>query len=246
VDAALAWARAKAGVLASGSGELDAIASGSLATNPAAAEQPLWFAARVEAARNANPEQRVRLLQDAIAIDPDQTAARQSLFVAALEAGRHQYALAVFEPWLSTGGADMGDSAMEAESYEPQDPEDVEDDFSEERYEYSSERYQADRFLSDSGLDRQQRAQMAVRLSTAYEKVGEFNRALGALRTAGFLETEVAARNQLEQRSRALKSEVARREQNARRRPKISGNLEQENVVRPRLARAVAGKGGQP
>lgn len=248
IDAALAWARAKAGVLASGSAELDAIASNSVTTNPSAAEQPLWFQARLEAARSAPLDQCIKLLQDAVAIDPESTTARQSLFVAALEAGRHQFAVAVFEPWLLRGGIDSDEPVHEtdAESSAQQAGGDVDEVFEEGRYEYSSERYEADRFLDGSGLDRQQRAQMAARLASAYEKLGELNGALGTLRVAGFLETDPAARRSIEQRSQSLKSELARREQNARRRPKISPTLEQENVVRPRIAQVSAGKGGQP
>ncbi len=248
VDASLAWSHTKGGALASGSAELDALASGSLATNPAVAEQPLWFQARVEAARSAPLEQRVKLLQDAVAIHPDSTTARQSLFAAALEAGRHQFAVAAFERWLLHGGvaSDEPPQEADAESSGRQAGADTEDAFEEERYDYSNERYEADRFLGDGGLDRRQRAQMAVRLATAFEKLGHLNSALGALRIAGFLETDAAARSQIEQRSRAVKAGLARREQNARRRPRISPNLEQETVVRPQLARAAAGKGGQP
>ncbi|MGH8702517.1 MAG: hypothetical protein ACREVR_15300, partial [Burkholderiales bacterium] len=250
VDAALAWARAKGGALGSGSAELDTLASGSLASTPAAAEQPLWFQARIEAARNAPLEHRIRLLQDAVAIYPENTGARQALFTAALEAGRHQFAVVVFEPWLLRGGIDSDEPFQErdAESAEPEAGVETEEVFEEESFQYySDERYEADRFLAESGLDRRQRGQIAARLATAFEKLDHLNSALGALRIAGFLETNAAALRQIEQRSRALKAEIDRRAQNARRRPRISPNLEQENIVRPRLAAiAAGGKGGRP
>ncbi|MGH8700326.1 MAG: hypothetical protein ACREVR_04005, partial [Burkholderiales bacterium] len=248
VDAALVWARTKGGALVSGSAELDAIASGSATTTPAAAEQPLWFQARLETARNAPLDQRLKLLQDAVAIYPDSTGARQSLFTTALEAGRHQFAVVVFEPWLLRGGIYSDEPFQEgdSESREPEAGVEDADVSEEERYDYSNQRYEAERFLAETGLDRRQRAQIAARLATAFEKLGHLNSALGALRVAGFLETDAATLRQIEQRSRTLKMELERRAQNARRRPKISPNLEQENVVRPRLAAAASGKGGQP
>ncbi|MGH9578220.1 MAG: hypothetical protein ACRD3R_12350, partial [Terriglobales bacterium] len=59
-----------------------------------------------------------------------------------------------------------------------------------------------------------------------------------------YLETDAATRRQIEQRSRALKSELQRRAQNEERRPKISSKLDHDNLVRPRLE--ATGEGGRP
>ncbi len=244
VEAALAWARAQGGALASGAAELDAIATGAA---PAAVEQPLWFHARVEAARNATPEQRIRLLADALALQPGDSAVRQSLFAAALDADRYSFAVALFEPLLARSGIPQdsdseGGALTEEESdlkFDEQDP------FQEEQYEYSVARYQAEQFLANIGLDAGQRAQTAARLALALERVDRLPGAILMLRIARQLEADGAARRQLEQRSRALKSEQQRRARNDARRPRISSKLEHDNLVRPRLE-AAAAEGGRP
>ncbi len=247
-EAAVAAAASGSGALASGTAELDAIAAAPAApAAPTSADQPLWFHARVAAARAAPSEQRIQLLASALAIQPESLSARQSLFAAALDAGRPTLALAAIEPLVAGSGYDFdgGSYDRDSDARESEEKVDEPDPFEEEGYEYSDERYEAERFLSDSGLEPGQRAQLAARLALALEKLNRLPGAIRVLRTARFLEPDAAARRQIEQRSRALKSELQRRVQEAARRPKISSNLEHDNLVRPRLASA-AGAGGRP
>jgi Tfp pilus assembly protein PilF len=82
-----------------GSGELDLLAAGN--ADPATAEKPLYFEARVHAAAAIkDPATRLRLLLGALAIDPKPHGARVALVRAALDAGRDRTALAAAEPIL--------------------------------------------------------------------------------------------------------------------------------------------------
>ncbi len=239
-----AAAASGSGALASGTAELDAIAAGA---NPASVEQPLWFHARLAAARSASSEQRLRLLSGALAIHPEGLAARQSLFAASLDAGRPLLALAAIQPLVAGSAYDFELASYDRDSQvqEAEEKVDEQDPFEEESYEYSAERYEAERFLSDSNLQPGQRAQLASRLALALEKLDRLHGAVRVLRIARILERDAAGRRQLEQRSRALKSELRRRVQAAARRPRISSKWEHENLVRPRLAKATGG-GGLP
>jgi tetratricopeptide (TPR) repeat protein len=98
VRAAGALAAARPAVQ-TGSGELDLLAAGN--ADPATAEKPLYFAARVHAAAaTRDPATRLRLLLGAIAIDPEPHGPHVALIRAALDAGRDRTALAAAEPIL--------------------------------------------------------------------------------------------------------------------------------------------------
>lgn len=92
-----------------GSGELDLLAAGNV--DPAAAEKPLYFEARVHAATAAkDPATRLRLLLGALAIDSEPEAVRVALIRAALDTGRDRTAVAAAEPILPISGKGLADA----------------------------------------------------------------------------------------------------------------------------------------
>lgn len=192
-----------------GSAELDLLASGAVA--PAAAEQPFFYHARIEAARTtSDAAARIRLLRNALAIDPNANEARLALFRAALAGGEYQTALSSMEPMLHTvrsllSRPDPGEGAAPP--------------------------YLTGMFLAETGLDERERGTLAEGLGLASEKVGRPGAAIVFYRMALALEPTQGAREALDR----LRAEQDRRARDAQRRPAISKGLEQERLVRPRL-----------
>jgi hypothetical protein len=86
--------------VSTGSGELDSIASGTL--TPASAEHPYYATARELAAnRSGSGVVKLRLLREALAIDPANADIRRSLGSAAFSQRRDQFGVSVLEPLLS-------------------------------------------------------------------------------------------------------------------------------------------------
>jgi lipopolysaccharide biosynthesis regulator YciM len=78
-------------------GELALLARGKI--DPAAAEQPLYFEARVTAAQTAtDPLVRARLLRVALAIQPDSVATRLAVFRTEFQARQYQLAVSALKP----------------------------------------------------------------------------------------------------------------------------------------------------
>ena len=252
-SAAGALAKAGAGAaLQSGSPELDWLAS---ATPTANVDQPYFFHSRLAAAARASAADRIRLLQSALGVRPDDNSARLALLRAAVEAGRSRLVQVALESYLE--GANFGRDAEggyggEEDPAQGQFAEDEPRPISalveEESYEQPPERYEAGRWLAGLGLDDGARADAARDLAAALEAQGQYRTARRFVRIALYLQAEEAARRPLRASLERLNAELRRQAENQRRRPKIGPNLEQENLVRPRLRAAApaAGKGGRP
>jgi hypothetical protein len=197
------------------SGELNLLAAGSV--DPAAAEKPLYFEARVRAAKVAkDPATRLRLLLGAVAINPEPEVVRLALVGAALDAGRDRTAVAAAEPFLPRWwGRD-----------EPSESE-------QKRWAQSA----APSFLSTEGLTNVERAMIAQRLANADERLGDLATAAHLLRIA----REIDPSLRLDARLAEVTLELGRRRENMQRRPAVGLNVEQPAVVRPML---IAGKRG--
>lgn len=229
VGAALSLGRAKGGALKAGSAELGLLAVGSPA-DAAAAEQPFFYYARLEAARQAGDlAARMRLLLGAVEIEPNADAPRLSLFRAALDAGRHQLAVSSLEPVLESSGLhgllDRSESASLQDDESP----------------YESEWY-VQQFFSQGGLDAAQRASVARGLADAFQKLDRLSAAELFFRIALELEPSSDVRAELKVRFGAVKAERERRAQDAMRRPIVTDNIDQDRPVRPRLV----ARGGFP
>jgi tetratricopeptide (TPR) repeat protein len=194
-----------------GSAELDLLSAGAI--EPAAAEQPFFFNARIKAAETARePAVRIRLLSGALDIQPNADAVRPALVRAALASGRYQFALSVMEPLIESGGLRhmLGQNNMPEEA-----------DLS----------YQAQELLSSAGLSTKERAALAESLALAFDKTGRPHPAMLLYRIALVIEPSAEARTALDR----LLAEENRRQQNAQRRPVVGKGLTQEFLVRVRM-----------
>ncbi|HXE89455.1 MAG TPA: hypothetical protein VNK82_00675 [Terriglobales bacterium] len=254
VAAARAWERADGGPLDAGATELTELAK---KITPDSGVFFGWFDRLLQAGTlMSSPSSRIKPLEDALAIRPDSHAARLALARAAVEAGRHRLLLVALEPYREAANlgreADTG-YGMEADSSEgraaEEEPRPISSLGDEEfATEYSQERYEAGRWLAGLGLEDGARADLAHHLAVALEAQGQHRAARRFVRIALYLQADDAARRPLRASLERLNAELRRQAANQRRQPKISPNLEQENLVRPRLAAAAyaAGKGGRP
>ena len=196
--------------------ELALLSSGSVAA--AAATKPYQVEARIDAAgQGSDPELRLRLWRDALAIAPDDARVRLGTQRAALALHRDNLALAL-------------------------DPNQQEEQFS-----YGSEfpDYQRFRFgmqrdpsaFVQQRLSDGERASMAEALAAAAERLDDLATAQRYLRAAVDLRPP-AQRGALNLKIQALTAEQSRRSQNASRRPAIQDVIEQDRVVRPRIPRS--------
>jgi tetratricopeptide (TPR) repeat protein/Flp pilus assembly protein TadD len=236
--AALALGRAKAAIADLGSADLGFLSAGGTV---AAIERPFFHYSRVEAAKTAkDPAVRVRLLSAAIAIQPDSDSARLALFRAAADSRRWPLAVAALTPLVESSNAYRGEES-EAEQGEGED-------------ESAAEPPTPAGFLARITLEPAERALLARTLADALQKLDRFPEAQTYFQTALALEPDAAARTQIRQRLAALKAEMVRHARDEQRRPRVSPNLEQQNLVRPRLlarstpapAPPVPAKGGTP
>jgi hypothetical protein len=210
--------RVKAAELAPGSGfgsaELDLLAGG--ASPPAAAaEKPYFYFARLKAAGRMNARDRVTLLMGAISIDPKPARPRLLLLRAAIEAGDPQIALSAVDPLLGYFRYTLRRTDLVSDS-------EVEG--------------QAGAFLNELP-GAAERASVARGLGKASTQLGELRQAILLYRISLALDPSTEARAALDR----VKADEERRSENARRRPVVTKELEQERLVEPRLA-----EGGLP
>jgi tetratricopeptide (TPR) repeat protein len=237
-EAALELASSKAGAQNSGSAELDLLAAGG--PDEASAGRPLFYQARVRAAeRSGDPAVKIRLLLDALAINPQAEGPRLTLFREAAGAGQAQLAISALQPWLEG----------ESTSYPPRyrrpfaalaQGEGRDED---EERDTSTVSYLSTQFLSRAALDAAQRALLARQVAGAFEKLGRLGGAVTYWEIALRLEPAEASRAELKLKLRSVQSELKRQEADASRRPQVTEHLEQKTMVLPRLV-ATAGQSG--
>ena len=215
-----------------GSAELELLASAS-APPPAQAAQPLFFHARIAAAKAANDAaERVRLLRDAVAINNEKPAARLALFGAAHGAGRFYLAVAAVQPLFANTNL-----AHRLEQYDsPLD---------EQQPDVDADRWLTEQFLANQGLGDDARAALAADLGHALEQTGRLGVADLVYRVALELSPVDLQRQAVAQVLDRVQAVRRLRAENARRRPVISQHLEQDNLVRPRIAAAQPAGGGR-
>jgi hypothetical protein len=204
-----------------GSGELTLLASGA----PIALEsanQPYYLAARVAAARTAtNP---APILFDALACGPSDEA-RLMLFEKQFGLRHDAIALAAIDPLVN--GAD---SAYPVPRW-AQNPEG-----------------NADEPVASTQLPQipeDQRFKVASELATIYERTGNLPSAMSWISTAISLGGDSKQAKQLEAHKTALEARIAVENENTSRRPVIGASLDQQNVVRQRIAAPDQSKGAQ-
>ena len=219
--AAEALATAKNLPASLGSGELDWLAKGG---PESAAAAPGFFRARLRAADKATqPENKIKLLLDAIATRPEENAARLTLFKASFAAGRYALAFSAVSPMIGPGIFSQWSHHV-SPAANPVSPE-------EENYHYPF----WNEFLSGQNLADADRAALAAQFAQAAEKLRQLQNA-GALWTvASKLASADTDRASAQRALSQLQARIDLEERDAARRPAISEHLEQKDVVRPRL-----------
>jgi hypothetical protein len=258
VQAALAMRGNSGDAMKLGSDELRLLASGQIAAEQA--QRPYFTAARIAAADSlSDGAQRTELLRQAIAISPAGLAGvdgftgdelRLKIFRAEAAAGHDATALAAVGPLLAKAGAYSGVTAdvYAAESDEPAVNDDADLTESIDEFNTAMRPVSADTRLAE--LERlarlperklqsdAEKATLAVVIAQIYEHTEQAASALPYLRLAAYLQKEPRAHTELEQRIAVLDVAFKLEEQNTSRRPKIQRALNQNGVVRPRLAAA--------
>jgi tetratricopeptide (TPR) repeat protein len=213
-----------------GSAELSLLASAQ-PLSPQAASQPFFHAARLAAAEAATSNaERLRFLREAIAISPDATNMRLSLFRAARQGGEHHLAVAALLPLLDAAGL----------GYALRQPDSI---LREDTGADGNQRRQSGVFLATEMLPAGERARIAAAVADSIERIGRLQAAEMLYGLALESEPASADRPAMQQAKDRVSAALELRAENARRRPVISKNLEQDRPVRPRLA---ANNGGAP
>jgi tetratricopeptide (TPR) repeat protein len=192
---------------------------------PDAAAKPYQVEARIEAARGASdPQVRLGLWLEALAIAPTGQRVRLGAMRAAIALRRDSLALALDQspeqPQMGFGGAP----------------------YYTRRGRYSPYRPETASVLPQAQLTGDERGTLAESLAAAAERLDDLNTAQSYLRQAIALRPPPnqsdAQRDALTLKLDALIAEQNRRAQNAARRPVVKNVIEQDQVVRPRIPRS--------
>jgi tetratricopeptide (TPR) repeat protein len=231
-NAARAIGESKATALTTSSAELNLLSSATPIA-AASAEKPYFYRARLEAAAQSNDlAAKIRLLQGAASIMPNTDETKLQLFDAAYRAKRYQTAVAALYPLFARTGIVVQD--------EPQSGGGA-DQVSEDQ---SGNQYYADQFVSGAvrlsrhgnqpaPMNSARRAVVARNLADCYAKLNMPRDAEFYYRIAMHLQpSDTEAKTQI----RLLQAQLDRQRANRQRKPVITANLEQDHVVRPRLA----------
>jgi predicted Zn-dependent protease len=229
VDAATLLAGGSASGL--GSAELDLLASGNRDTS--AADKPYFFAARLISAEKAStPEMREKILRSALNDAPKQDVARTPLFYALVQLGHDQLALSAIEPLLSKGFLQLG-SARPSSSEVGAEDEEVQES---EPYSGNEASRPPVATVKATAIDK---VMLASAVAASNAKLNELETALRYYRSARAMDGSEPKRAEIDQNTARLRSAIRRNATNKRRAPMIHGELEQENVVRPKLVASV-------
>ncbi|MDA1312976.1 MAG: hypothetical protein O2968_06550 [Acidobacteria bacterium] len=221
-------ARSLRGVVATvanlASGELNTLA-GRINAGPAPAAAPFLYEQHVDAAANAaDPADKARLLQQAIAARPAEHTNHRNLLQAARDAGDHRLAVFVFDPLL--GGTNMA-GFMRPRSFtsDAQQVPPIDD-------------WMSRQFLGTTNWSADERRDAALLFADSLDRIGRLTVASRAYQIGLKFDLLGDRRAEAEQSLASVNDRIRLQVQNAQRRPFIHKNLDQENIVRPRLASA--------
>ena len=190
-----------------GSAELDLMTAGATPTL-AAVERPLFYFARIRIAESTKDlVLRLRLLREALEIDPAANPTRLAVFRAAVAANRPVAAIGSVHGL--TGESPEWSAAPTA-----------------------IQRYQAEAFLQTLNLPDGERARIAMELAEANRKLGRLESSVYFLRMAARLNSTVKVAPQIA----SAMAELERAKQNRERMPVVSDGVAQPHRVRPRIA----------
>ena len=216
-----------------GSEELDVLASDVAPASQAFRDYDYHsrLAASEREASARNTDSQLQLLRDALAIRPEAIKPRVAAFRAARQTADHTLALAALMPLINQTG--LGQQLFKQDSV-----------FSETRNQDKLQPWMADQFLSRNGLDNRERATIARELGDSAEILGRLDAASLHFQLALKMDLPPDARQEVTEALERVEAERSLRMDNAKRRPVVTKNLEQDRAVRPRLS-TVAGGGSR-
>jgi cellulose synthase operon protein C len=222
IQAALALA-GKGGQVELGSGELNLLASGTIAAS--AADQPFFYDARLRAAQaSADAHVKIQLLENALADTPARDDARIPLFVAAAGMHSDELARAVIEPLLRQ------------QLFRPNSPVTTrEEEIIRETNNGNDDESVPTPEDSPFKLPVAQQVQVAKILGDLMIRLNRLDDALRYLRVAQRLETAPVRRKEISGEITKVSARLRRQQLNAARQPILHEALEQDRLVRPRL-----------
>ena len=216
-----------------GSDELDVLASDVASASHAFRDYDyhsrLDASEREASARNTGSQ--LQLLREALAIRPEAIKPRLAAFRAARQAADHTLALATLMPLINQSS--LGQQLLKQDSV-----------FSETQNQSRLQPWMADQFLSRNGLDNRERATIARELGDSAEILGRLDAASLHFQLALAIGLSPDIKQEVTEALERVEAERSRRTENAKRRPVITKNLEQDRAVRPRLS-TVAGGGSR-
>ncbi|MBX9603763.1 MAG: hypothetical protein K2X35_22340, partial [Bryobacteraceae bacterium] len=188
-----------------GSAELDIIAGG--AATLETADKPYFVRGRVLGAEGKPPEIRQRLLANALANAPDQASIRIALFETAAAAKRDLFALSVLEPLTPP-------SMREDSDFSGVPPE---------------------MFLQGLALEPARRAALASLAADIRARQMQYRAAASLATLSAALDPRPASASLRTRNAARYAAQADRVEENRRRAPVVTGGIDQDRVVRPRL-----------
>jgi predicted Zn-dependent protease len=213
-----------------GSGELNLVAGSPAAVTATAADKFYFYAARIQAAQNvADSRMKIDLLSHCIIDFPRRDEARVPLFLATAAANSNEYALGIVEPLLQTQF--LRNDVAEAGSEEEQ--------IINSAYEEDSDEPN----VAPTGaakLSHAQQAQVAQLIGDTMSRLNRLADAAAYYDSARRVESSPASRKALLRKIADTKAALRIQHQNAARQPLLHEALEQDRVVRPRLAARAA------
>ncbi len=229
----------KAPMLTTASAELNLL-SGPVPIPIASAEKPYFYHARLAAAaQSSDASAKIRLLEGAVAIDPNATEPKLLLFDAAYRAKRYQTAIATLHPLILRGGMTISGEQEENAGAN------VEDQYQNQHYaqQFLDEAIRYGRPMrTTAALDPARRAVIARELADSYAKLNMLHEAAFCYRIALLLQP---ADGDVKTQLSSIKEQLERQRTNRQRMPTINANLEQDHPVRSKIAAAGAQGGGQ-
>jgi tetratricopeptide (TPR) repeat protein len=207
-----------------GSEELNLLANPSTIT-PANADKFYFYEARIRAANNSNDSQtKIQLLSHCVIDFPRRDEARYPLFEAEVGAKEFESALGVLEPELPRFRTSQARETVDEEEIVSQDEHDLEVD------------QPATPSISGSVISRAEQARIAAMVGDTMIRLDRFDESLPYLRSAQRLETSTSVRKELARDIADVRESLRVRRINESRQPLLHEPLEQDRIVRPRLA----------
>jgi len=224
VEAALALSgsRLSAGF---GSAELKLLAGDRKNITPSSADHPFFYDARVIAMQiSSDKQQQVQILSNALADTPSREDARVPLFYAAAFLHSDEFALASIEQMLRDQRIRQvapRQEGIEAETVTSDE---------------GSVEQEASPTYAPLSLHEAERAQLAQSVGLVLQRLQRPAEALDYFRAARQLEKDSARRKEIAGEIRDVETLLRRLQLNAARQPILHAELEQDRLVRPRLA----------